>query len=54
MERNCYKTDNRGLICHRFLQPGKAKNITMVNKVAVLYLSGNLNTFQDYLKSTVT
>jgi hypothetical protein len=54
MERNCYETDNRGLLCHQFLQQGKAKNITTVNEGAVLYLSGNLNTFLDYLKSAVT
>jgi hypothetical protein len=53
MERNYYKTDNWGLTCHRFLQQGNAKNIITVDKAAVLYLSGNLNTFQDYLKSAV-
>jgi len=53
MERNCYKTDNRGLLCHQFLQQGNAKNTTTINKEAVLYISGKLNTFQDYLKSAV-
>ena len=54
MDRISYKTDNRGLLCHLFLQQDNAKNITKVNKGVVLYISGNLNIFQDYIKSVVT